>query len=81
MAKTYLSGSNSRGSEVTGAGSRDCHLRGWNTGVQLYANADGSEFTVYMTSGSNGRLRPLSKLLGSVRETPGGPVWEPATSQ
>lgn len=77
MARTYLSGNNSRGGEVTAAGSRKCHLRGWQAGVEVNAGRDEQDrdtFAVYMTSGSNGNS--ASVLLGTVHSTPDGPVWE-----
>ena len=78
MARTYLSGSNSRGREITAANSRDAHLRGWNAGVAVYVRnrLDGAdEFAVYMTKGSNGGT---STFLGTVTDTPDGPQWTPA---
>ena len=78
MSRTYLSGNNSRGGEVTGANATYSHLRGWNAGVEVrfYAEGEADSFRVYMTSGSNGHGRDT--LLGTVRETENGPVWEPA---
>jgi hypothetical protein len=76
MSRTYLSGNNSRGHEVTGMNATYSHLRGWNAGVKAeFINGEHGEdtFAVFMTSGSRGgRLIRL----GTVRETPDGPVWE-----
>jgi hypothetical protein len=55
------------------------HLRGWNAGVKVEfepGEHDEDTFTVYMTSGSNGRGKLIK--LGTVRETKYGPVWEPS---
>lgn len=39
------------------ASGMDAHIRGWDVGVRIAARADGDEdeFSVYVTSGSNGR--------------------------
>lgn len=79
MARTYLSGDNSRGGQVTGAGATYAHLRGWNAGVQVSAyrtDDDRDGFTVSLTAGSNGS--GASTFLGTVDDTPDGPVWTPA---
>lgn len=79
MARTYLSGNNSRGGEVTAAMATYAHLRGWNAGVQVHASRteeDRDVFLVYMTAGSNGG--DADKFLGTVIDTPDGPRWEPA---
>lgn len=79
MARTYLSGNNSRGSEVTGMNATFSHLRGWNAGVRVQWRPDTSGdinrdvFSVYMTAGSNGEGPDV--LLGQVRDTSAGPQW------
>lgn len=61
MSRFYVSAQGSRGG-TTRQGTSDSgiesHTRGWNLGVLVrgYVNSDGEdEFTVYVTSGSNGR--------------------------
>lgn len=78
MSRTYLSGNNSRGSIVTGMNATFSHLRGWNAGVWVDFAPEGDTtdtFLVYMTNGSRGDGREV--LLGTVRQTPDGPVWTP----
>ena len=78
MSRTYLTGDNSRGGIVSGANATFAHLRGWNAGVEVTAGRtedDRDVFYVTMTGGSNGHSP--RKLLGTVTDTPGGPVWEP----
>lgn len=78
MARTYLSGSNSRGNTVTASNSKDCHLRGWNAGVRVYASVDDlgrDVFRIYSTWGSTGGA--YDKLLGTVTDTEHGPEWAP----
>jgi hypothetical protein len=80
MARTHLTGDNSHGNTVSGANAKYAHLRGWNAGVQVDAGRtddDRDVFYVTMTGGSNDG-RSGSKLLGTVTDTPDGPVWEPA---
>ena len=79
MARTYLSGDNSRGTEVTAANARYSHLRGWASGVQVEfrPGPDGSDtFDVFMTSGSGGNGRFVK--VGTVTTGANGPAWEPA---
>lgn len=78
MARTYLSGNNSRHGETTAAGGSYAHFRGWNAGVQVrhYISDDGrDEFHVYMTSGSGGSRGDV--LIGTVADTPDGPSFTP----
>ena len=78
MARTYLSGDNSRGGEVTAANATYAHLHGWDAGVQIDACRtldDRDEFVVTMTGGSHGGT---TVRLGTVTDTPDGPVWTPA---
>lgn len=78
MARTYLSGDNSRGNEVTAMGGSYAHYRGWRSGVRVQAEHESKNvdrFAVYMTGGSNGGSG--EKLLGHVTQTAAGPVWEP----
>jgi hypothetical protein len=78
MARTYLSGDNSRGGEVTAAGGTYSHLRGWDAGVRVTAgrtNDDRDVFTVIMTKGSHDA--GSEQVLGTVTDTPDGPVWAP----
>lgn len=50
---------------------------GWDAGVHVVASHENGAdtFRVYATSGSN--RRSLSRLVGTVRETPDGPVFKP----
>jgi hypothetical protein len=65
MSRFYLTSVNSRGNTVTAMGRKDrqdCHLRGWNGGVEVRAYAtddDEDQFDVYATSGSTGTRRTL----------------------
>lgn len=54
------------------------HTRGWNAGVSVTAYDDSGRdsFVVRMTHGSH--EGGLSTDLGTVRDTPDGPRWEPA---
>jgi hypothetical protein len=81
MARTYLSGDNSRGGSVTGANAKFAHLRGWHAGVEVNAGRtedDRDCFYVNMTGGSNGYSQ---KRLGTVTDTPDGPRWEPVAGE
>jgi hypothetical protein len=77
MARTYLSGDNSRGGQVSGANATFAHLRGWEAGVRVEADRDPKTgrdiFRVFRTSGSNGARS--DGYLGTVRDTPKGPQW------
>ena len=70
MSRFYMTSVNSRGNTVSAMGSprgQDCHLRGWNSGVEVVAHpstADLDTFLIYATHGSNGNGR--RHLLGSV---------------
>jgi len=78
MARTYLSGTNSRNNLVTAANSKFCHLRGWNAGVEIraFVTSDGKDiFNVYMTNGSTGA--GSDTLVGAVLDTENGPKWLP----
>ncbi len=44
MARFYLTGSNSRGGEVTAQGKstgQEVHIRGWDSGIEIVARAVG----------------------------------------
>ena len=78
MARTYLSGTNSRGNLVTAWNSKECHLRGWNAGVRVYASLDENgrdSFCIYMSGGSIGAH--YDTFLGHVVDTEDGPKWIP----
>jgi hypothetical protein len=67
-----------------GVGMKDgcgAHLRGWYAGVRVTLRAAGPDdcadsAEVYMTSGSSGGTGDT--YLGTVYDTPDGPVWVPA---
>lgn len=78
MARTYLSGDNSRGGTTTAMGGSHAHYRGWHAGVRVQdASMEGKpdRFAVYMTDGSAGN--GIDTLIGYVAETPDGPAWTP----
>lgn len=78
MARTYLSGDNSRGNETTAMGGSYAHFRGWDAGVKVTLASDKGQpdrFAVWMTGGSNGSAG--TKLVGYVTDTPDGPLWTP----
>jgi hypothetical protein len=53
------------------------HVRGQYAGVKVNPRPrDRDEFDVYLTTGSHETAHDV--LLGTVKDTPGGPVWEPA---
>jgi hypothetical protein len=53
------------------------HIRGWNAGVKVNPRPRArDEFDVYLTTGSHETGHDV--LLGTVKDTPDGPVWEPA---
>jgi hypothetical protein len=75
----YISYTNRRGTTYgagTSAGNAT-HVRGWNAGVKAVPRDDNGKdvFDVYMTSGSHANGPDV--LLGTVRDTPDGPVFEP----
>ncbi len=54
------------------------HVRGWNTGIRITPRVRSrDEFDVYLTTGSHNEGRSVQ--LGTVHNTPDGPVWEPET--
>ncbi len=78
--RLYLSFTNRRGNEGSAglASGSTVHARGWNAGVRVRANGpkDGRDsFDIYMTGGSGGA--GSDRLLGTVMDTPNGPVFEP----
>lgn len=78
MARTYLSGDNSRGTEVTAAGGDHAHFRGWNAGVRVehrISDAGQDTFKVIMTGGSHDNRAGV--VLGTVTDTEDGPQWSP----
>jgi hypothetical protein len=69
MSRFYLSGSNSRGNEVTAMGRNSgqyCHIRGWHSGIRVVARpmGDADAFDVFLTAGSNGTAP--SRMLGTL---------------
>lgn len=86
MARTYMDGAYLSGCGSFSAGGRRgvswTHTRGWHAGVRVEARTPQGKpdsFDVYMTTGSGGSGRDV--LLGTVHQTPGGPVWEPAENR
>lgn len=82
MARFYMTSVNSRGNTVSAAGSsrgQDCHLRGWNSGVEVVAHPttdDLDTFLIYATHGSNGGGN--RRLLGAVYKAQDGElIFEP----
>jgi len=79
MARFVNTAVNGRGNTVMIGGrgaAGSTHLRGWNAGVYvdpIGRPGEPDRFDVYMTSGSN---NPSRTLIGTVRETPNGPVFE-----
>lgn len=73
MSRFYLTGVNSRGNTISAAGAsrgQDCHLRGWNAGVEVVAAPKPADpkrdhFVIFATSGSNGSRsrRELGRLI------------------
>lgn len=59
MAETYVSTNNSRGKEVKSASPTYVHIRGWDVGVWVEVNDDGTSFEIYATRGSNNPTRTL----------------------
>jgi hypothetical protein len=79
MARTYITTDNSRGNEVSAAEPSFAHLRGWNAGVRVRViRGERDDFEITMTGGSHGGT---ATVLGTVRDTPDGPVWVPAQKQ
>ena len=79
MSRFYLTAVNSRGNSVSAAGSsrgQDCHLRGWNAGVEVVARVEDNPygepedvFDIYATGGSNNPSR--RELIATVHEITG----------
>lgn len=59
MAKTYVTTNNSHGKEVRAANPRHVHIRGWDAGVYVTTNEDGTVFNIYATRGSHNDLPVL----------------------
>jgi hypothetical protein len=84
-ARFYATVTNGRGN-TTGVGGRSsvncAHVRSADAGVRVTTGqaADGANMlTLHMTRGSNGETGfRQDTLLGTIRETPNGPAWEPA---
>jgi hypothetical protein len=75
----WLSYTSQRGTlkEAAPATGDGVHVRGWDAGAEIIARPrDRDEFDVYMTGGNHGERRPVH--VGTVKDTPDGPVWEPA---
>jgi hypothetical protein len=75
----WLSYTNQRGTS-TGAslsGGDGVHARGWDAGVKVTPRPRyRDEFDVYLTAGSHETGHDVH--LGTVKDTPAGPAWEPA---
>lgn len=82
MAKDrfWLTSTNARGRETGQSldAGRAVHARGWDAGVQVIPRPDGDTdtFDVWMTGGTHRAGRDVH--IGTVRDTPQGPVWVPA---
>lgn len=82
MARFVTTAVNGRGNEVMIGGRGACgdaHLRGWDAGVKVVPighKGERDKFEIYMTGGSHAAHKPT--LLGTVTDTPNGPVFEPA---
>jgi hypothetical protein len=77
----YATVRNGRGNE-TGSSVNEAHVRGWHAGIRVSTGStpDGRDkLFVYMTSGSTGATPAV--LLGTVYDTPDGPVWEAAADR
>lgn len=76
MARFQLSYRNSRHKpeQAPVPAGYDVHLRGWDAGVKVIPR-DGEQdtFAVYLTSGSHATTPDI--LLGTVTDTPDGPVF------
>lgn len=70
--------------KMIGGRGRACgetHIRGWDAGVKVVPNTRKGErdsFEIYMTGGSH--AAHMNVRLGTVTDTPNGPVFEPAPS-
>lgn len=84
-ARFYATVTNGRGSTtgVGGQSSVDCaHIRSADAGVRVTTGRTpdgGNKLTVHMTYGSHGHGHDT--LLGTVLDTPDGPVWEAAADR
>jgi hypothetical protein len=84
MARFVNTAVNGRGNEVMIGGrgaAGSTHLRGWDAGVKVVPignKGERDEFLIYMTGGSH--AAGLDTFLGTVKDTPNGPVFEPADS-
>jgi hypothetical protein len=84
MARFVNTAVNGRGNEVMIGGrgaAGSTHLRGWDAGVKVVPignKGERDEFLIYMTGGSHAAGR--NTFLGTVKDTPNGPVFEPADS-
>lgn len=83
MARYVTNAINGRGNDTMiggrGGAVGRVHIRGWGAGVRVEpVDVKGipDEFRIYVTRGSNGG--ESGKLIGIVRDTPDGPVFEPA---
>lgn len=77
MSKTYLSADNSHGNEVTAASPTFAHIRGWDVGIRVTVNPEGTRLDVYLTTGSNNSGK--DEFLGSAILRTAGPQWYPGT--
>jgi hypothetical protein len=87
-ARFYATVTNGRGNTtgVGGQSSVDCaHIRSADAGIRVTTGRTpdgGNRLTVHMTLGSNGEYgHAQDTLLGTVYETPDGPVWEAAADR
>ena len=82
MSRFYGTGVNGRGNVVSFGGQQsagEMHLRGWDAGVRVIPvgiKGEPDKFEIYMTGGSHASRE--TKFLGTVKDTPKGPVFEPA---
>lgn len=76
MSRFYMSSENSRGNQVTAAGSsrgQRTHARGWHLGIIVDAHDEQGEdvFTLYASGGSND---PQGRAIGTLKLVDGKPV-------
>ncbi len=82
MSRFYGTGVNGRGNTVSFGGQQNAgemHLRGWDAGVKVVPigiKGQPDVFRIYMTGGSHAATG--DQLIGEVKQTPNGPVFEPA---
>jgi hypothetical protein len=75
----WLSYTSQRGNmrEAAPAAGDSVHVRGWETGIKVTPRPRvRDEFDIYLTTGSHETGHDIQ--LGTVKDTPDGPVWESA---